>query len=55
MHFGFEIGRGLYLVKEILGITGMTVEETGVEGRGARFEIQVPNGKYRIMDSASSE
>jgi PAS domain S-box-containing protein len=48
-------GRGLYLVKEILAITGMTVEETGVEGRGARFEIRVPSGKYRMMVSPSSE
>jgi PAS domain S-box-containing protein len=41
-------GRGLYLVNEILGITGMTVAETGEEGRGARFEIIVPEGNYRF-------
>jgi PAS domain S-box-containing protein len=50
-----RLGRGLYLVKEILAITGMTVEETGVEGRGARFEIRVPNDKYRMMMSPSNE
>lgn len=43
-------GRGLYLVKEILGITGMTIIETGEEGRGARFEISVPEGNYRPKD-----
>jgi len=50
-----RLGRGLYLVKEILTITGMTVEETGVEGRGARFEVRVPNDKYRMMMSPSNE
>jgi PAS domain S-box-containing protein len=48
-------GRGLYLVKEILGITGMTINEIGEEGRGARFEISIPEGNYRMMKSASSE
>jgi len=41
-------GRGLYLVKEILGITGMKIMETGEEGKGARFEITVPKDKYRF-------
>ncbi|MDD1773162.1 MAG: PAS domain S-box protein, partial [Methanomassiliicoccales archaeon] len=43
-------GRGLYLVKEILGITGMTITEIGEEGRGARFEISIPEGNYRLKD-----
>ncbi|MDD3070991.1 MAG: MASE3 domain-containing protein [Methanoculleus horonobensis] len=38
---------GLFLVSEILGITGMTIRETGVFGKGARFEITVPNGGWR--------
>jgi PAS domain S-box-containing protein len=41
-------GRGLYLIKEILSITGMSIEENGEEGRGARFEITVPKGVYRF-------
>jgi PAS domain S-box-containing protein len=45
-----KYGRGLYLVKEILGITGMTITEIGEEGRGARFEIRVPEGNYRVKD-----
>ena len=40
-------GHGLFLVTGILGITGMTIRETGIPGEGARFEIRVPNGGYR--------
>jgi len=39
---------GLFLVSEILGITGMTIRETGVFGEGARFEVRVPNEAYRF-------
>ncbi|MDD1767450.1 MAG: PAS domain S-box protein [Methanomassiliicoccales archaeon] len=42
-------GRGLYLVREILGITGMTIEERGEAGKGARFEIHVPKGDFRFL------
>ena len=40
-------GHGLFLVAGILGITGMTIRETGVFGEGARFEVRVPNGGWR--------
>jgi signal transduction histidine kinase len=39
---------GMYLSKEILAITGITIAETGVPGEGARFEMLVPKGSYRI-------
>ena len=42
-HTGF----GLNLSREILEITGITITETGEPGKGARFEIRVPEGKYR--------
>ncbi|HSQ94393.1 MAG TPA: PAS domain-containing sensor histidine kinase, partial [Methanoregula sp.] len=45
--FGKNSGLGLSLSQEILSITGMTIRETGVPGRGARFEITVPSGTYR--------
>jgi len=45
--FGRSHGFGLYLVSEILSITGITIRETGVFGEGARFEIQVPAEKFR--------
>jgi len=44
-----KIGLGLYLAREILSITGITIKETGTEGKGARFEILVPNGAFRFM------
>jgi PAS domain S-box-containing protein len=46
--FGKNTGLGLFLVKEILAITGMTICETGIPTEGARFEIRVPAGRYRI-------
>ncbi|PKL65089.1 MAG: hypothetical protein CVV32_05955 [Methanomicrobiales archaeon HGW-Methanomicrobiales-3] len=45
--FGENTGLGLFLVREILAITGLTIHETGSSGCGARFEIRVPEGKYR--------
>jgi hypothetical protein len=29
-------------------MTGISIRETGVPGNGARFEIRVPNGAYRL-------
>ena len=46
--FGRNTGLGLFLTREILAITGITIRETGVEGEGARFEIFVPEGEYRF-------
>jgi PAS domain S-box-containing protein len=45
---GKNTGYGLFLVSEILCISGITIRETGIEGKGARFEIHVPDGGYRI-------
>ncbi len=45
--FGKNTGIGLFLAREILSITGLSIRECGVEGMGARFEISVPAGKYR--------
>jgi PAS domain S-box-containing protein len=45
--YGRHTGMGLFLIKEILGITGITILENGGPGQGARFEIAVPQGKYR--------
>ena len=43
-HTGF----GLFLSREILSITGITITENGEPGHGARFEITVPNGAWRL-------
>jgi PAS domain S-box-containing protein len=41
-------GLGMYLSREILAITGITISETGEPGKGARFEIAVPKGAWRL-------
>jgi PAS domain S-box-containing protein len=46
--YGKNTGFGLFLIREILSITNMTIMETGMEGEGARFEIAVPKGNYRL-------
>ncbi|ABS55158.1 multi-sensor signal transduction histidine kinase [Methanoregula boonei 6A8] len=40
----------LFLAREILSITGITLRETGRAGKGARFEMQVPKGMYRLRE-----
>jgi PAS domain S-box-containing protein len=39
----------LFLVREILSLTGITIRETGRAGKGARFEMHVPKGMYRVL------
>jgi len=46
--FGKNSGLGLALSREILSITGITIKETGEPGKGARFEMTVPNGIWRF-------
>ena len=46
--FGKNTGLGLFLVREILDITSITIQETGEPGKGVRFEMTVPKGMYRF-------
>ena len=46
--FGKHTGLGLFLSREILAITGITITENGEPGKGARFEIKVPKGAWRF-------
>jgi PAS domain S-box-containing protein len=39
---------GLFLIRELLGFTGITIRETGTRNEGVRFEIRVPAGKFRF-------
>ena len=48
--FGKNTGLGLFLSREILSITGITITETGEPGTGARFEMTIPNGAWRFAD-----
>jgi PAS domain S-box-containing protein len=45
--FGKNTGLGMFLSKEILAITDLGIRETGEFGKGARFEIHIPEGRYR--------
>lgn len=47
--YGKNTGIGLFLAREILSITGLSIKECGIEGKGARFEIFVPNGGFRFF------
>ena len=44
--FGKNTGLGLFLAREILSTSGITITETGIPGKGARFELHVPKEKY---------
>jgi DNA-binding response OmpR family regulator len=46
--YGMNTGLGLFLVREILTITGITIRETGIPGKGARFEMKCPKGAIRM-------
>jgi len=45
---GKHAGLGLFICRQITAVTGMTIAETGQEGKGARFVIHVPEENYRI-------
>lgn len=45
--YGTNTGYGLFLSREILSITGISLTEEGTSGKGARFVITVPPGKFR--------
>jgi signal transduction histidine kinase len=50
--FGKHTGLGMFLSREILSITGLTIHETGEPGKGARFEIAVPAEFCRFVTKA---
>jgi PAS domain S-box-containing protein len=46
--YGKNHGYGLFLIREILAITRITIDECGEPGSGARFEITIPKDMYRF-------
>ena len=50
--FGKHTGLGLFLSREILGITGITIAESGEPGNGVRFVITVPKGGFRFTGTS---
>jgi len=49
---GQNTGYGLFLVREILSMTGFSIREVGVQNAGAKFEIKIPAGYYRFTGPA---
>ena len=47
--YGKNTGLGLAISREILDITCITISENGEPGKGARFEMTVPKGAWRLM------
>lgn len=47
--YGRNTGFGLFLTKEILDLTGITITENGKPGQGARFEMALPPGGWRSV------
>lgn len=52
--FGKNTGLGLFLSREIVRRSGMTLVEDGVPGQGARFVIRAPPGRYRFPGRGES-
>ncbi|MFA6362159.1 CHASE4 domain-containing protein [Methanoregula sp.] len=52
---GKNTGMGLFLTREILLITGITILENGRFGQGARFEMLIPNGAFRFIRETNDE
>jgi PAS domain S-box-containing protein len=48
--FGKNTGLGLFLIREILSMTGIAIRENGEPGKGTRFGIVVPAGKFRAAE-----
>ena len=46
--YGKGTGWGLFLAKEILAVSGITISETGDPAKGPRFEIVLPPGTLQL-------
>ena len=51
---GKNTGFGLFIAREILGITGLSICESGIPGEGARFEILIPRELYRVRHAETA-
>jgi PAS domain-containing protein len=47
--FGKNTGMGLFFVRMLLQVTGISIIETGEAGKGVRFEMKVPSGSFQFV------
>ncbi|MGD1060868.1 MAG: PAS domain S-box protein [Methanomassiliicoccales archaeon] len=52
--FGRNTGLGLFLTREVLATTNISIVENGAPGKGARFELTVPPGGWRTKTRRST-
>ncbi|MDE4908549.1 PAS domain S-box protein [Methanogenium marinum] len=48
-------GGGLFIAREIAGVTGIELYEAGEVGAGARFELRIPKNGYRFVRTEDRE
>lgn len=48
--FGNHTGLGMFFSYQIIELMGGTIVENGVPGKGARFEIRIPEDIYKMSD-----
>ena len=48
-------GSGLFIAREIAGVTGIELHESGEVGSGARFELRIPKSGYRFARTEGRE
>jgi len=53
--YGANTGFGLYLVRELLRISDTIIREVGEHGKGTRFEVDFPEGRYRRKMTGEKE
>jgi signal transduction histidine kinase len=49
--FGKDHGLGLFLSREILAITGITIAEEGIPGKGAKFVMTIPRSGIMTQET----
>jgi PAS domain S-box-containing protein len=49
---GGHAGLGLYICRQILDVTGISITEDGKPGEGARFVLHIPEDNFRIEGSS---
>ncbi|HDQ08338.1 MAG TPA: PAS domain S-box protein [Methanoculleus sp.] len=52
--YGENTGYGLFLSREILSLTGITIDECGIPGEGACFEMEIPPGRFRYPEEGEA-